>query len=310
MDHLTHNHPEFMKIVDLISMQNPLQKKRINNFISQQDTDYWTYAEEICRRLNQSFLRTEQDRIEAARCYNRMTMDFLCEQIRFSKTGVYRLDNANLAEKNVYSQPDVMRYYMVGLFLSYLLWPNHFEILRFLKTYIHQISTIRRYLDIAPGHGLFAVEVMHRFPDLRATLLDISETSLQVTSEILSTFQIEPFRLRFINGDFLSVPIPGDNFDFISMGEVLEHVNDPARFLETACRLLRPQGTIFMSTCTNCPAIDHVYNFHDVNEIRNMIYDSGLSIVKDKALVVDIIPEERRQKGLEAVNYCSILAKK
>lgn len=302
-------YPEFMKIVDLISMQNPLQKRRINNFISRQDTDYWIYAEEICRKLNQSFLRNEQEQIEAARSYNRMSMDFLREQIRFHKTGVYRLDDANSAKTNVYSQPEVMRYYMVGLFLSYLLWPNHFKILRFLKTHIQQISTIERYLDIAPGHGLFAVEVMQRFPDLRATLLDISETSIQLTSEILAAFQIDSSRFSFIHGDFLSVPIKGDKFDFISMGEVLEHVNDAPGFLKRACRLLESQGTIFMSTCANCPAIDHVYHFHNVNEIRDMIYDAGLSIVKERALPAEAIPEEQCEEELVTVNYCAILAK-
>jgi len=307
---MTGNYPEFMKIVDLISRQNPLQRKRINNFISRQDQDYWVYAEEICHRLNQSFLRSDDEQIEAAGFYNRMTMDFLREQIRFSKTGVYHLDDATLAKENVYSRPDVMRYYMVGLFLSYLLWPNHFEILRFLKTYIQQISSIKRYLDIAPGHGLFAMEVMRRFPGLRATLLDISETSIGVTNEILFAFQIDPSRFGFINGDFLSVPIEGDNFDFISMGEVLEHVNDPAGFLKRACRLLGPQGSIFMSTCVNLPAIDHVYNFCNTDEIRNMIYDSGLSIFKDKELPVEIMPKERFREGLAAINYCSILKKR
>ncbi len=302
-------YPEFMKIVDLISEQNPLQKKRINNFISRQDAGYWTYAEGICRKLNQSFLRSRQEQIEAARSYNRMSMDFLLEQIRFRKTGVYRLKDANLAKKNVYSQPGVMRYYMMGLLLSYLLWPNHFEILRFLKTHIQQISVIESYLDIAPGHGLFAVEVMQRFPELKATLLDISETSIQLTSEILAAFQINPSRVRFINGDFLSVPLESGNFDFISMGEVLEHVNDVREFLKRARRLLRPQGTIFMSTCANCPAIDHVYHFHNVNEIRDMIHDAGLSIVKERALPAEALPEKRCEEELITINYCAILVK-
>jgi len=298
-----------MKIVDLISMQNPLQRKRINNFISQQDTNYWTHAEEICRNLNQSFLRSEQEQIEAALAYNRMSMDFLLEQIRFRKTGVYRLNDADLAKQNVYSQPEVMRYYMVGLLLSYLLWPNHYKMLRFLKTHIQQISTIKSYLDIAPGHGLFAVEVMQRFPELRGTLLDISETSIEVTNEILAAFQIDPSRFHFINGDFLSVPIGGSNFDFISMGEVLEHVNEPATFLERAHRLLQPSGTIFMTTCVNCPAIDHVYQFHNVDEIRDVIHDAGLSIVKERAMPAEALPEERCQEELITINYCAILVK-
>lgn len=309
MNDLARDYPEFMKIVDLISMQNPLQRKRINNFISRQDADYWAYAEEICRKFNQSFLRSAEEQVEAAGFYNRMTMDFLREQIRFSKTGVYRLDDATLAKKNVYSQPDVMRYYMVGSFLSYLLWPNHFEILRFLRIYLQEVSAIERYIDIAPGHGLLAMEVLQRFPGLKATLLDISETSIRITNEILSAFQIDPSRFGFINGDFLSVPIEGNNFDFISMGEVLEHVNDPGRFLERARRLLRPGGTMFMSTCANCPAIDHVYNFRNADEIRKIIRGAGLSIVKDRALPVETMPQERCQDGTAAINYCSILMK-
>jgi len=309
MDHSTKTYPEFMKIVDLISTQNPLQKKRINNFISRQDTDYWVYAEEICRKLNQSFLGSEQEKIEAARSYNRMSMDFLREQIRFRKTGVYLLDDASLAKENVYSQPDVMRYYMVGLLLSYLLWPNHFEILRFLRSSLQRIPKIESYLDIAPGHGLFTVEVMQRFPELKAVLLDISETSIHLTSRILAAFEIDLSMLSFINGDFLSVPIEGDNFDFISMGEVLEHVNDACGFLKRARSLLRSQGLIFMSTCANCPAIDHVYRFHNINEIRYMIRDAGLFILREKVLPSEPVPEEQCEKELITVNYCAILAK-
>ncbi len=308
MEKLT-QYPEFKKIVDLISAQNPLQRKQINNFTNMQDEDYWEYAESICRRINLSLLQSEQEMAEAASSYNRMTMDFLREQIRFSKTGIYCPDDARSAEQNVYSQPGVMRYYMVGLFLSYLLWPNHFEIIRFFKDYLKEAPAVERYLEIAPGHGLFAVEAIRRFPGLDATLLDISETSIRVTSEILAAFQAAPPRLRFINGDFLSVPIEGNDFDFISMGEVLEHVHDPAGFLGRACRLLRRRGAIFMSTCANCPAIDHVYNFRNADEIRDVIRSSGLSIVKDKVLPVEIMSEEQRKEGMAAINYCSILIK-
>jgi len=309
MKELYNTYPEFMKIVDLISSQNPLQKKRVNNFISQQDTVYWEYAEKICRKVNQSFLKSGQEQIEAARSYNRMSMDFLREQICFSKTGTYRLKDASLAQKNVYSQPDVMRYYMVGLLLSYLLWPNHFKILSFLKAYIQEIS-IDSYLEIAPGHGLFAAEVLQRFSDIKATLLDISETSLGVTSDILSAFKIDSSRFSFINADFLSTSVPEDKFDFVSIGEVLEHVNDAPGFLKRVGSLLKGQGTIFMSTCANCPAIDHVYHFRSANEIRSMINDVGMTIIKERVLPVEAVPQEGYLKELIPVNYCAILIKK
>lgn len=300
--------PEFKEMVDLVAQQNPLQKKRIQNFISGQNEEYMAYAEMICRTLKESFFRDEQEQKEAASSYNRMTMDFLKEQIRFSKTGVYRLDDASVANENIYSQPDVMRYYMVGLLISYLLWPNHYKMLHFLKRHIKEIS-ISNYLEIAPGHGLFAAEVLQQFPDIEAKLLDISKTSLQVTSSILSAFGIAPERYSFINGDFLTVPIDDQKFDFISMGEVLEHVNDALGFLQRAHGLLADEGTMFMTTCANCPAIDHIYHFHDEHEIRDLIHEAGFNIVKDEVLLVEAVPKEQCHHGLVPSNYCAILSK-
>ncbi|MBL7091679.1 class I SAM-dependent methyltransferase [Acidovorax sp.] len=297
-----------MKIVDLISTQNPLQRRRINAFISQQDTDYWTFAEQLCRTLNHSFFQGDQERVEAARAYNRMCMDFVREQIRFRKTGVYRLDDAYVAHEEVYSQPDVMRYYMVGLLLSYLFWPNHYAMLCFLRDHLQQIS-INRYLEIAPGHGLFTVQAIKHSPDLEATLVDISEVSIEVVRELLTAFQIDPARIRFIHSDFLDLSLESDSFDFISMGEVIEHVNDAPGFMKQAHRLLQPSGAIFLTTCANCPSIDHVYHFHTVDEIRTLIRDAGLSIVRDVALPAEDVPVDRWQEELVTINYFAILTK-
>ncbi|MCX6008162.1 MAG: class I SAM-dependent methyltransferase [Chloroflexi bacterium] len=297
-----------MEIVDLISTQNPLRRKRINAFISQQDPSYWAFAEELCRRLNHSFFQSDHEQVEAAQAYNRMCVDFLREQIRFRKTGVYRLDNAYMAHEEVYSQPAVMRYYMVGLLLSYLFWPNHYAMLCFLWDHLQQIS-INRYLEIAPGHGLFTVQAIQRFPHLEATLVDISEVSIKMVRELLTAFQIDPARIRFIHSDFLDLSLESESFDFISMGEVIEHVNDALSIMKQARRLLQPGGTIFFTTCANCPSIDHVYHFHTTDEIRTLIRDAGLSIVRDVALPAEDVPEDRWQEELVTINYFAILTK-
>lgn len=305
--HRREGYPEFMKIVDLISVQNPLQRKRIEAFISQQDTGYWVFAEGLSQALNLSFLWNDQKRVEAARSYNRMCMEILREQIRFRKTGVYLLDDARVANQTVYSQPDVMRYYIVGLLMSYLFWPNHYQMFCFFKEHLASIH-IERCLEVGVGHGLFTAEVMRRFPNLDVTLVDISETSIQVAREMLTTFQLDLSRVRFVHSDYLTAPLESDGFDFIIMGEVLEHVNDAPGFLERARQLLQPGGTVFLSTCVNCPAVDHVYHFHTVDEIRTLIRDASLSIARDIALPAEDVPEARWQEGLVTINYCAILA--
>jgi 2-polyprenyl-3-methyl-5-hydroxy-6-metoxy-1,4-benzoquinol methylase len=300
------DYPELMKIIHVISAENPLQRKRINAFISRQDVGYWTFAEELSRTLNSSFLRDDQVRVEAARSYNRMCMDILREQIRFRKTGAYLLDDAHVAHETVYSQKNVMRYYIVGLLLSYLFWPNHFQMLSFFKDHLRDIR-VERCLEVGVGHGLFTVEMMRRFPNSEVTLVDISETSVELAQEMLTTFDLDSSRVKFVLGDFLTVPLGTVGFDLIIMGEVLEHVNDAPGFLTRARELLRPGGSIFLSTCANCPAVDHIYHFHNVDEIRALIRSVGLSIVRDTALPAEDVPEARWQQELVTINYSSIL---
>ena len=298
--------PELLQIVALVSAQNPLQRKRIEGFIAAQDEDYWTFAEDLSRTLNHALLHNEREQFEAARSYNRMCMDILREQIRFRKTGVYLIEDANVARETVYAQTEIMRYYITGLLLSYLFWPNHYQMFRFFKEHLASVQ-VSHCLEVGAGHGLFTAEVMRRFPNLEMTLLDISETSINLAREMIIAFQLEPQRVQFIQNDFLTTTLPEGGFDFIVMGEVLEHVNDAAPFLTQARRGLADGGTIFLSTCVNCPAIDHIYRFYTVDEIRGLVRSAGLTILRELAMPAENVPESRWQEELVTINYCAIL---
>jgi 2-polyprenyl-3-methyl-5-hydroxy-6-metoxy-1,4-benzoquinol methylase len=299
--------PEFSRMVEMVSAGNPLQRKRIEAFIAERDDEYWTFVEGLSRTLNRSFLASDAAREEAARAYNRMCMDILREQIRFKKTGAYLISDAPTAYQNVYSRDEVMRYYIVGLLLSYMFWPNHYELFRFFRQRLGRVN-VRRYLEVGAGHGLFAAEAMRRFPGLAVTIMDISETSIRVAQEMLETFQIDPARVRFIRGDFLEVDLAGEGYDMVVMGEVLEHVNQAPEFMRRARQLLRPGGRVFMTTCANCPAVDHVYRFHNVAEIVALLRDAGLRVEQDVALPAEDVPRERWEAELVTINYAGVLA--
>ncbi|MBM4433637.1 MAG: class I SAM-dependent methyltransferase [Chloroflexi bacterium] len=300
------DHPNVARIIEIIGRQNPLQRKRISAFVSTQGSEYWEFAESLSRTLNERLLRSDESAQEAARSYNRMCMDFVNEQIRFKKTGRYSLDDAAVAHDEVYSRPDVMRYYMIGLLLSYMFWPNHYAMLRFLDEHL-RTRAIAKYLEIAPGHGLFTARAVRRSPRLRGMLVDISPTALEVSRSILEAFEVDLSRLDVVRGDFLEVDLGETEFDFISMGEVLEHVNEADVLLARAARLLTPDGAIFMTTCANCPALDHVYHFHNVREIRELIAKAGLAIGAEMALPSEPFPEEVWERELVTINYCCIL---
>ncbi len=310
-DHLRHSKkledcPELQKIVDLISEQNPLQKKRIHAFLKNQSEEYWNFAEELSDILNHSFLVTDEDRIQAAKSYNKMCMDFLVEQIRFRKTGVYRINDANVVQKTVYNDLVVMRYYMVGLLLSYLFWANHYELFQFFLKNLPK-HEIKSYLEVGVGHGLFTSTMLSQFRSIKATIVDISETSIRTAKEILETFQVDHSPINFIHGDYLKTSLDESGFDFIIMGEVLEHVNDAPAFMNRTKALLSPHGAIYLSTAANSPALDHVYHFHSADEIRNLIRNAGFKIVSDLALAAEDIPPELWQEELVTINYCALL---
>lgn len=298
---------ELAKIIDLISAQNPLQKKRIRNFLQKQTDEYWGFAEDLSAILNHSFLTDDDTRAQAATAYNKMCLDFLREQIRFRKTGVYLISDASVAVESVYDDATVMRYYMVGLLISYLFWPNHYELFRFFMHNLPKQDRAKSYLEVGVGHGLFTSNMLKRFPKIDATVVDISETSIRTAKEILNTFQVDISHIKFIHGDYLTADLPHTGFDFIIMGEVLEHVNNAPEFLTRTKRLLNKGGSIYLSTCANSPALDHVYHFKSADHIRDLITTAGFKIAKDLALPAEDVPPERWAEELTTINYCAIL---
>jgi 2-polyprenyl-3-methyl-5-hydroxy-6-metoxy-1,4-benzoquinol methylase len=304
-DGISH-YPELGRIVDLVSSENPLQRKRIHAFLAQQNDAYFTFAEDLSRRLNRSLLSTDQDRLTGARAYNRTCMELMSEQIQFRKTGRYQNQSARVAEQTVYSQKRIMHAYIVGLLLSYLFWPNHYEMFRFYRDYLSEIQ-VERCLEVGAGHGLFTAELLQRFPKAVLSLVDISATSIEVASEILDAFAIDRSRIQCTHADFINAPFAAERFDCVVMGEVLEHVNDALAFLTKARHFLRPSGTIFLTTCVNCPAPDHVYHFHTVDEIRDLIRSAGLYVRKEQALSAETVPQALWQEELVTINYSAVL---
>lgn len=295
-------YPEFMKIVDLISEQNPLQCKRIQAFIMTQDEDYWTFAEDLSAILNRALINDKTRRIEAALAYNNLCMEMLREQIKFRKTGVYPTDDADTARKNIYDQPDAMYKYMVGLLISQMLWPNHYRLFRFFQDILTKAMPAS-YLEVGAGHGMFTLEALRHFPKLDVVVCDISKASIEISRQMLLSFSADLSRVQFIHADFFESSFDGQRFDFITLGEVLEHVKDVAGFMRRVHNFLLPAGTVYVSTCANCPAVDHVHHFHSVREIRKILLDSNFLIADEIALPAEDIPMHLWEKELVTVNY-------
>lgn len=303
------NTPHFERFVSAVK-KSPFQKKKLEKYLGTRDEVFFAQAEEFSK-LYIGYLEHEGIDLEyAVQAYQKLCNDMMKCQIYFMKTGVYPVDSAEVANQDIYSNPEVMKLYMVGLALSQFLWQSHYEIYTCLLDNLKKEAPhIKSYLEIGPGHGVFlnkAIEIID--PKAEITVVDISATSMAITQSMIKYFKPTSSNIVYHTKDMLDLDLD-NKFDFITMGEVLEHVNFPEKLLTKLCDLLSPNGKAFVSTCVNCPAIDHVYHFKTVDEIRNMFALCGLKVVEERIAPVEDLPFEEIMEKKITINYCSILEK-
>ena len=296
-------------ILNYIYDKSPLHKKKIDLFIANRDDNFINEFNDFLD-LYIEYLEKNKLTIEyGIDAYLKMINDMLRCQIKFMKTGKYPVSKTQEAVDNVYNNKTKMLSYMIGLALSQYLWNTHYEMFNHLTSEVKKNKNkINSYLEIGPGHGLFlknAIDILN--DDVKVTAIDISPVSLDISKSIINHFYPNK-EVSFINEDVLNLNLDSA-YDFIVMGEVIEHVENPKLLLNKIEKLLKTNGKAFISTCVNCPMIDHLYHFKTVNEIREMLNKCGLDVISEKVLPVENLPMLEIVDKKITINYSAIVNK-
>lgn len=255
---------------------NPVHKKFIDN--SLRTMNQKTYDD-----LNRYFLFCLSKGLTLdylIECYNTITIDTQIEQMNFFRMGTYRHSRFSDVASSVYFNPDYMKKYMYGLAITSFLWPNHASIHEFfVKSFPREKKGV--YVEIGPGHGYYFMKAAELGGFSRMIGIDISPSSIEMTSEILRHFLVDKaVKVDLVETDFLDyVPDVGE-FGCIVLGEVLEHVEEPAQFLSKIAQISCSETHVYVTTCINAPAVDHIYLYRSPDEVTHMIKAAGLSIVE------------------------------
>jgi len=221
---------------------------------------------------------------EVAEDYLKMIEDMRREMKYFNIHGEYSCKNQEEAYNKVYSNPEVMGYYMNALILTNMLWSHHFEMFSYFSVIIKHLpikSAHKRVLDVGSGHGLYADTVRQSKWNSQIDILDISASSLKAIKEMIGEEG-----LNFIQSDILEYDSK-DKYDFIILGEILEHMDNPLELLKKAGDLLHQDGLIWISVPTNAPAIDHVYLFKNKKEVLDLIDQAGLYVYLRRIITIE-----------------------
>ena len=295
-----------LDLLDNILQEIPLHHNFIHSaldYISQEELAHLGGYLDFCESKGLSLVYLVQ-------CYLTVVEDTFNEQRYFMTYKEYRHKTFADVASAVYYNSDYMHRYMYGLALTSFLWPNHVGMARFFKkTFPNRKKG--RYLEVGPGHGYYLMTAIHQgsFDDFWA--IDISEASIKQTQAIVDYFHPNlAHRVKLQQMDFLEADqLEDESFDAIVMGEVLEHVECPEDFLQRISKLARPDAHIYITTCINAPAIDHIYLWRDTKDLEELIRDSGFNIKKPLRLPYEGKNlEESIQDGL-AVNVAYVLEK-
>ena len=296
----------------MIFSKSPLQKKKLMLYLYNKDDNFFDEAEEFSTEYTCYLANQNIPLSYAVDAYIKMCNDMVNSQISFMKTGKYPREKAEEAYDDVYSNEEEMKSYMIGLAMSQFLWSTHYEMYSFFKDNLNNYgNSISSYLEIGPGHGLFLRVAMNCLGNnqVSITAVDISRTSIEITKSIMIFFyEQKSSKIIYHNIDMLDLDL-SKQYDFITMGEVLEHVNYPEKLLIKVRNLLSEEGKAFISTCVDCPTIDHVYHFKSVDQIRKMLDSCGLLIEDERILPVEDLPMDEIIRKRITINYCAIVRK-
>ncbi len=299
------SHEELNIIISRIEEANPLHAKKLRKYLKGQDEAFFDRATVFLARYKNYLKIKNKDLSYAVNCYLRMVSDMTLEAARFLETGHYSCKSFDEVKKNVYDQPEIMEYHMNGLLLSQFLWRHHYEIFSFFTQHLRGTAgAVQNYLEIGAGHGLYVSEALRVFPCARIKAVDISETALAMARHF-----VDDERVDFVLNNIFDFKEAGA-YDFITLGEVLEHVEVPEELLKKIHCLLKDKGIAFLTVPSNSPAVDHIYLFHSAENIKNMIISSGFDIIRDIHMYTEDVDEKLADKLKVSSMYGAFVRKR
>lgn len=285
----------------------PTQRKKVEAYFKAEPAakaDLGRFLEIYSPYMKQAGLSVQ----DLAEGYCGMVNEMLGSRLAFLREGSYPAKSQSKAFQEVYNNPATMRGYMLGSALSQFLWKAHYAMFSLYREVVAGLPPKSRMLEVGSGHGLFLYQSLKLAGEgSKVDVVDISDTSLAMTQGVIMAALPQALeRVSFKKADF-TVFQPEENYDFITMGEVLEHVEDALGMLKSIRRLLKPTGRSYISTCANCPAIDHVYEFHRTSEIRDLMAAAGLEIVREVEVASEDKPPEVLEKLKIDISYAAIV---
>jgi len=118
---------------------------------------------------------------------------------------------------------------------------NRLRIPWIIKTIEEKLGPHKKILDIGCGGGFLTNALANAHHEV--TGIDLSKESLAIAAKNDVTT-----RVIYLQASAEELPFPSNSFDVVSALDLLEHVEDPAKVVAQASKVLKPNGLFFFHT--------------------------------------------------------------
>lgn len=239
---------------------------------------YDEYLATVIKNYTTAYLEANNVGLDPGKIYSRFIRNYNRDMAKFAETGKYPLEID--AQRKALERYD----YNIVLLFSCLFSVHRFRIMQLIDG-MSLKSSNGLFIGCGPGLELELV---------KAKIDNLYAYDLTIDSFLLAKHPEVQFREEYFTGENASV-----SFDCIYLIELLEHLEKPYDLLERCRNVLSHGGKIYLTTATNIPQFDHLYNFESGHEIfEEKIQALGLSIeymeeIMHQSLTLDIGAKNR-----------------
>lgn len=302
--------PIICKTADYLQNKTIFFKSSIPKLL---DTDYdFEFGERICQMALKISSNNWELYFKRVDKLVDLSFEFLKLQVQLEKTGKYLYSSFKEVEENLYSKNDGHEHgpdYLWGLYFSEIFWKIHYNFTKFfLQDFVKNVKNKGKVLEIPTGTGFFLCEFLRENSKWEGTGVDLADSSISISEEILKTNKInqESYELKKI--DFHNLR-EEEKFDRIICGEFLEHLENPLEALKKFNILLKNDGKLFLTVAVWAAQFDHIYLYTNANDVRDHIKKAGFKIEKELVQAVFEKDEKDPEKSKIPVSYAAILSK-